>query len=125
MSGYVPNNRHERKEPPAPPYNGDFDKQPPRPLALDVEEPKRAEPLTPPAGCVFAKPCTLPDGQIDYPRTAPAELISRYGKTAVLAASSANTNGDYPLSRLSGESIAGLSALSVSVRPTHLPERVA
>lgn len=113
MSGYVPNNRHERKEPPAPPYNGDFDKQPPRPLVLDVEEPERATPLAPPAGCVFAKPCTLPDGQIDYPRTAPAELISRYGKTAVLAASSANANGDYPLSRLSGESIAGLSALSL------------
>ena len=113
MSGYVPNNRHERKEPPAPPYNGDFDKQPPRPLVLDVEEPKKAAPLAPPAGCVFAKPCTLPDGQIDYPRTAPAELISRYGKTAVLAASSANVNGDYPLSRLSGESIAGLSALSL------------
>lgn len=113
MSGYVPNNRDERKEPPAPPYNGDFDKQPPRPLVLDVEEPKKAAPLAPPAGCVFAKPCTLPDGQIDYPRTAPAELISRYGKTAVLAAGSANANGDYPLSRLSGESIAGLSGLSL------------
>ncbi|MDH2241309.1 S-type pyocin domain-containing protein [Pseudomonas sp. GD03909] len=113
MSGYVPNNRDERKEPPAPPYNGDFDKQPPRPLVLDVEEPKKAAPLAPPAGCVFAKPCTLPDGQIDYPRTAPAELISRYGKTAVLAASSANANGDYPLSHLSGESIARLSGLSL------------
>lgn len=113
MSGYVPNNRDERKEPPAPPYNGDFDKQPPRPLVLDVEKPKKAAPLAPPAGCVFAKPCTLPDGQIDYPRTAPAELISRYGKTAVLAAGSANANGDYPLSRLSGESIAGLSGLSL------------
>ena len=113
MSGYVPNNRDERKEPPAPPYNGDFDKQPPRPLVLDVEEPKKATPLAPPTGCVFAKPCTLPDGQIDYPRTAPAELISRYGKTAVLAARSANANGDYPLSRLSGESIAGLSGLSL------------
>jgi hypothetical protein len=113
MSGYVPNNRDERKEPPAPPYNGDFDNQPPRPLVLDVEESKKATPLAPPAGCVFAKPCTLPDGQIDYPRTAPAELISRYGKTAVLAASSANANGDYPLSRLSGESIAGLSGLSL------------
>ncbi|QOZ96541.1 S-type pyocin domain-containing protein [Stutzerimonas stutzeri] len=113
MSGYVPNNRDERKEPPAPPYNGDFDKQPPRPLVLDVEEPKKAAPLAPPAGCVFAKPCTLPDGQIDYPRTAPAELISRYGKTAVLAASSANANGDYPLSHLSGESIAKLSGLSL------------
>lgn len=113
MSGYVPNNRDERKEPPAPPYNGDFDKQPPRPLVLDVVEPKKAAPLAPPAGCVFAKPCTLPDGQIDYPRTAPAELISRYGKTAVLAASSAKSNGDYPLSHLSGESIARLSGLSL------------
>lgn len=113
MSGYVPNNRDERKEPPAPPYNGDFDKQQPRPLVLNVEEPKKAAPLAPPAGCVFAKPCTLPEGQIDYPHTAPAELISRYGKTAVLAASSANANGDYPLSRLSGESIAGLSGLSL------------
>ena len=113
MSGYVPNNRDERKEPPAPPYNGDFDKQPPRPLVLNLEEPKKAALLAPLAGCVFAKPCTLPDGQIDYTRTAPAELISRYGKTAVLAASSANANGDYPLSRLSGESIAGLSGLSL------------
>ncbi|MGH8601261.1 MAG: colicin E3/pyocin S6 family cytotoxin [Gammaproteobacteria bacterium] len=113
MSGYVANNRHVRKEPLASPYNGDFDNQPPRPLELNVSEPK--QPTQPPshAGCVFAKPCTLPDGQIDYPRTAPAELISTYGKTSVLAASSANAAGDFPLSRLSGESVAGLTALSL------------
>ncbi|WP_175253353.1 hypothetical protein [Pseudomonas sp. BMW13] len=30
MSGYVPNNRDERKPPPTPPYNGDFNTQPAR-----------------------------------------------------------------------------------------------
>ncbi|MDM8348119.1 S-type pyocin domain-containing protein [Pseudomonas sp. sp1636] len=95
------------------PYNGDFDKQPPRPLVFDEPKPKPSEKPSPVMGCVFAKPCTLPDGQIDYPRTAPAELISTYGKTAVLAASSANAAGDFPLSRLSGESVAGLTTLSL------------
>lgn len=113
MSGYVANNRDDRAVPPIEPYNGDFDKQPPRPL--DRNEPK-SNPLEKPSvvrGCVFAKPCTLPDGQIDYPRTAPAELISTYGKTSVLAASGVNATGDFPLSRLSGESVAGLTALSL------------
>jgi len=32
MSGYVPNNRNERKPPSTPPYNGDFNTQPARPL---------------------------------------------------------------------------------------------
>ncbi|MDH1263069.1 hypothetical protein [Pseudomonas sp. GD03944] len=32
MSGYVPNNRNERPAPPQEPYNGDFDRQAPRPL---------------------------------------------------------------------------------------------
>lgn len=93
--------------------NGDFDKQPSRPLVLDAPKPKPPENASPVLGCVFAKPSTLSDGQIDYLLTTPAELISTYGKTAVLVASSANANGDYPLSRLSGESIAGLSSLSL------------
>ncbi|MNQ91011.1 Colicin-E3 [compost metagenome] len=59
----------------------------------------------------------MPDGQIDYPRTAPAELISTYGKTSILAASSANAAGDFPLSRLSGESVAGLTTLSLRGLP--------
>lgn len=113
MSGYVANNRHVRAEAPATPYNGDFDKQPSRPLELDKPEPKAAVPPPAAIGCVFAKPCGLPNGQIDYPRTAPAELISSYGKTAVLAATNANTAGDYPLGRLSGESVAGLTGLSL------------
>lgn len=113
MSGYVPNNRNDRKAPSAPPDNRDFDKQPPRPLVLNTKELKKPHLSPSSAGCVFAKPCTLPDGQIDYPHTAPAELISRYGKTAVLAASNANSNDDYPLSRLSGESVAALGSLSL------------
>lgn len=113
MSGYVANNRHVRAVPPTEPYNGDFDKQPPRPLVLNESKTKPSEKPSTALGCVFAKPCTLPDGQIDYPRTAPAELISSYGKASVLAASSANAAGDYPLSRLSGESVAGLTALSL------------
>lgn len=106
-------NGQPKAAPPIPPYNGDFDKQPPRPLVLDAPKPKPPENASPVLGCVFAKPCTLPGGQIDYPRTAPAELISTYGKTSVLAASSANAAGDFPLSRLSGESVAGLTALSL------------
>lgn len=95
------------------PYNGDFDKQPPRPLVLNEPKPKPPEKPSLIKGCVFSKPCTFPDGQIDYPHTAPAELISAYGKTSVLAASSANAAGDFPLSRLSGEPVAGLTALSL------------
>lgn len=34
MSGYIPNNRNERKPPPTPPYNGDFNAQPARPIEV-------------------------------------------------------------------------------------------
>lgn len=95
------------------PYNGGFDKQPARQLILDEIKPCPLEELPAIWGCVFAKPCTLAAGQIDYPRTAPAELISIYGRTSVLAASSPNADGDFPLSRLSGDSVAGLTALSL------------
>jgi hypothetical protein len=113
MSGYVANNRHVRESPPVEPYNGELDKQPPRPLVLNELPAKPPEKSPTALGCVFAKPCTLPEGQIDYPHTAPAELISTYGRTSVLAATGTNAAGDFPLSRLSGESVAGLSALSI------------
>ena len=64
MSGYVPNNRNERPAPVVEPYNGDFDKQPPRPLVL-VEQPAAKHQRTQRVGCVFAKSCHLPDGVID------------------------------------------------------------
>jgi len=65
MSGYVPNNRHERPAPEPEPYNGDFDHQPPRLLVVEQPpEPPRMEPRS--AGCVFAKSCNLPDGVIDH-----------------------------------------------------------
>lgn len=41
MSGYVPNNRKQRPIPPPEPYNGDFDRQPPRPLEGVVRTPDR------------------------------------------------------------------------------------
>ncbi|PKM29170.1 MAG: hypothetical protein CVV07_11670 [Gammaproteobacteria bacterium HGW-Gammaproteobacteria-11] len=95
------------------PYIRDFESQPPRSLVQNSKALGLPESPLMVKGRVFAKPCTLPDGQIDYPHAVPAELISSYGSTAVLGARHPNAAGDFPLSQLSGESVAGVSALSL------------
>ncbi|MDH1558792.1 S-type pyocin domain-containing protein [Pseudomonas chengduensis] len=108
MSGYVPNNRNERTPPPTPPYNGDFDKQPARPLVLETTS-KSSVPASastkPLSSCVFAKPISLPPGQLDYEKVVPAELISSYGHAAIMTASvgAGTTAGELLLSRVAGQ----------------------
>ncbi|RIA19755.1 S-type pyocin [Ectopseudomonas oleovorans] len=106
MSGYVPNNRNERPVPTPEPYNSDFDSQPPRPL--EVNKPHiTAVATTKQAGCVFAKPCSLPDGVINHSKPGgfvPVEPLSMYGDWAVLGAD-ATSNGAQPNLRLLGSSL--------------------
>lgn len=113
MSGYVPNNRNERPPPAVEPYNGDFDKQPSRPLVL-VDQPV-FEPQ-PPArvGCVFAKSCNLPDGVIDHSNPGgfvPLERLRDYGDWAVLGTSAAIRPGGTPM-KLIGSSSSGAAIAS-------------
>lgn len=108
MSGYVPNNRNERPAPVVEPYNGDFDKQPPRPLVL-VEQPAAKHQRTQRVGCVFAKSCHLPDGVIDHSNPGgfvPLEQLKDYGEWAVLATGAAIRSGGTPL-KLIGSSSSG------------------
>lgn len=104
MSGYVPNNRHERPAPKPEPYNGNFDSQPSRPLVVEQPpEPRHTEPML--AGCVFAKSCNLPDGVIDYQQPGnfiPLESLKTYGEWAVLATGSAISATGTPLQLVGG-----------------------
>lgn len=104
MSGYVPNNRHERPAPEPEPYNGDFDRQPPRVLVAEQSpEPPRTEPRS--AGCVFAKSCNLPDGVIDHQQPGnfiPLESLKSYGDWAVLATGSTLAATATPLQLVGG-----------------------
>jgi hypothetical protein len=104
MSGYVPNNRHERPAPKPEPYNGNFDSQPSRPLVVEQPpEPLHTEPML--AGCVFAKSCNLPDGVIDYQQPGnfiPLESLKTYGEWAVLATGSAISATGTPLQLVGG-----------------------
>ncbi|HHN1346743.1 TPA: pyocin, partial [Pseudomonas aeruginosa] len=81
MSGYVPNNRNERPAPKPEAYNGDFDRQPARPLVADAQ-PETPRQKLQQSGCVFAKSCSLPDGVIDHRQPGnfiPLESLKTYG----------------------------------------------
>lgn len=113
MSGYVPNNRGKRADPVVEPYNGDFDKQPQRPLAL-AQQPAQAPEKAPPVGCVFAKSCNLPDGVIDHSSPGgfvPLEQLKDYGDWAVLGTSTVIRAGGTPL-QLIGSSTAATTIAS-------------
>ncbi len=114
MSGYVPNDRGKRPAPAIKPYNGDFDRQPARPLVLaDKQSPPPAHPPKP-IGCVFAKSCNLPDGVIDHNNPGgfvPLEQLKDYGDWAVLGTGAAIRAGGTPL-QLIGSSTAATTIAS-------------
>lgn len=113
MSGYVPNDRGKRPAPMVEPYNGDFDKQPPRPLVLTKQgenAPEKAQPV----GCVFAKSCNLPDGVINHNNPGgfvPLEQLKDYGDWAVLGTGTVIRAGGTPL-QLIGSSTAATTIAS-------------
>jgi len=107
MSGYVANDRGKRPAPVIEPYNGDFDKQPQRPLVL-AKQPEQVVEKTQPVGCVFAKSCVLPDGEINHNNPGgfvPLEQLKSYGDWAVLGTGTAISAGGTPL-QLIGSSTA-------------------
>ena len=114
MSGYVPNDRGKRPAPAIEPYNGEFDRQPARPLVLaDKQSPPPAQPPKP-IGCVFAKSCNLPDGVIDHNNPGgfvPLEQLKDYGDWAVLGTGAAIRAGGTPL-QLIGSSTAATTIAS-------------
>lgn len=113
MSGYVPNNRGERPAQKAEPYNGEFDKQPRRPLVF-TDQPKKLPEQPKRAGCVFAKSCNLPDGVIDHTNPGgfvPLEQLREYGDWAVLATGTVISASGTPL-QLIGSSTPAASLAS-------------
>jgi hypothetical protein len=108
----TPNNPPQATPQPKPePYNGDFDKQPPRKIEASPKQETSSAPLKL-RGCVFAKSCSLPDGIINHSNPgnfAPLEQLSQYGSYAVLETAKAAT-ASTPLLWVSGS--AGASALA-------------
>jgi hypothetical protein len=107
MSGYLANDRGKRPAPVIEPYNGDFDKQPQRPLVL-AKQPEQVVVKAQPVGCVFAKSCVLPDGEINHNNPGgfvPLEQLKSYGDWAVLGTGTAISAGGTPL-QLIGSSTA-------------------
>ncbi|AVI88040.1 hypothetical protein XJ28_30510 (plasmid) [Pseudomonas syringae pv. tomato] len=101
------------KAPAAKPYNGDLDKQPPRPLVV-AKQPDKAPEKPAPAGCVFAKSCNLPDGVINHNNPngfVPLEQLKDYGDWTVMGTGSAIMAGGTPL-RLIGSSTAATTIAS-------------
>ncbi|MNQ78536.1 Colicin-E3 [compost metagenome] len=100
-------NAQPKQAPAVQPYNGAFDKQPPRPLVL-AKHPDKAPEKPAPVGCVFAKSCNLPDGVINHNNPGgfvPLEQLKDYGDWAVLGTGAAIRTGGTPL-RLIGSSTA-------------------
>ncbi|WP_159970731.1 S-type pyocin domain-containing protein [Pseudomonas sp. 8Z] len=113
MSGYVPNDRGKRPAPVIEPYNGDFDKQPPRPLVL-AKQPETTPEKAQPVGCVFAKSCNLPNGVINHNNPGgfvPLEQLKDYGDWAVLGTGTVIRAGGTPL-QLIGSSTAATTIAS-------------
>lgn len=104
MSGYVANDRGKKVVPHVEPYNGDFDKQPARPMLL-AERAVSPTVLAKPLGCVFAKSCNLPVGIINHDQPGgfvPVERLHEYGDWAVLGTSGAIAVGGTPLGLIGG-----------------------
>ncbi|TLX60612.1 pyocin [Stutzerimonas nosocomialis] len=104
MSGYVANDRGRRPVPQSKPYNGDFDKQPPRPLIVETQKEAPAE-KPPRMGCVFAKSCNLPNGVIDYSSPSgfvPVDSLSQYGDWAILGGRDSDSSGTVGLGWIAG-----------------------
>lgn len=57
------------------------------------------------AGCTFTKPCTLPDGTINYASPSgaiPTDAIGLYGEFALLGGRETDAQGNVPLKKVSG-----------------------
>lgn len=105
-------NGQPKQAPAAQPYNGDFDKQPNRPLIL-AEPPKKVTEEPAPVGFVFAKSCNLPDGEINHKNPAgfvPVEKLTDYGLWAVLGTGAAITAEGTPLQLVGGSATGGAIA---------------
>lgn len=87
--------------------------------AIDIFAPPPAPTSAPakPAGCVFTKPCKLPDGIIRYANPTgyvPLELIKDYGHFSLLGGREVGTRGVVALSKISGSALpVGLGQLAL------------
>jgi len=60
------------------------------------------------AGCTFTKPCKLPDGTINYVSpggSIPTDAVSEYGEFSLLGGREADTEGNIPLKKISGNAL--------------------
>ncbi|EIK71683.1 S-type pyocin/colicin family protein [Pseudomonas synxantha BG33R] len=86
---------------------------------IDFSEPSPAPTPAPakPPGCVFIKPCQLPDGFTHYFKPSgyvPLELIKEYGHLSLLGGREVDTRGAVALRKIGGSALpAGLGQLSL------------
>lgn len=87
------------------------------PIDLLAPLPPTPPALTKPPGCVFLKPCQLPDGLIHYNDPAgyvPLELIKEYGHFSLLGGREVDDQGTVALSKISGSALpVGLGSLAL------------
>lgn len=86
---------------------------------IDSLEPLPAPPAKPakPPGCVFIKPCQLPDGHTQYSDPTghvPLELVKEYGHFSLLGGREVDDQGIVALRKISGSTLpVGLGSLSL------------
>lgn len=91
----------------------------PCPAPIDLLGPVPASIPTPVKrpGCVFTKPCQLPDGIVRYSNPTgyvPLELISEYGHFSLLGGREVNSQGEVALRKISGSALpVGLGQLAL------------
>ena len=87
------------------------------PIDLLAPLPPANPAATKPPGCVFLKPCQLPDGLIHYNDPSgyvPLELIEEYGHFSLLGGREVDDQGTVALSKISGSALpVGLGSLAL------------
>lgn len=87
------------------------------PIDLLAPLPPTTPAPTKPPGCVFLKPCQLPDGLIHYNDPTgyvPLELIEEYGHFSLLGGREVDDQGTVALSKISGSALpVGLGSLAL------------
>ncbi|TFY88630.1 detoxification [Pseudomonas kairouanensis] len=87
------------------------------PIQLFDPPPAPTPTLTKPPGCVFTKPCQLPDGITHYADPTgfvPMELVKEYGHFCLLGGREVDAQGDVALRKISGSALPiGLGQLAL------------
>jgi hypothetical protein len=89
-------------------YHPPSQEKPPLPPAELIEEPRTPAPIEKQLTCTFTKPCTLPDGTIDYTnfgRSIPTVAVGEYGNFVLLGGRETDAAGNVVLKQIRGSAL--------------------